>query len=61
MADWPTIASSATAGGTLVLAAVREPDDPFREGLHEASLTGEMLTVDLLYGDHEDGQRRSAA
>lgn len=37
--------------------AVREPDDPFREGLLEASLTGEMLTVDLLYGDHEGGQR----
>jgi hypothetical protein len=37
--------------------AVRGPDDPFREGLHEASLAGEMLTVDLLYGDHEGGQR----
>jgi hypothetical protein len=37
--------------------AVREPDDPFREGLYEASLAGEMLTVDLLYGDHEGGQR----
>jgi hypothetical protein len=36
---------------------VREPDDPFREGLHEAALAGEMLTVDLLYGDHEGGQR----
>ena len=37
--------------------AVREPDDPFREGLHEAFVAGEMLTVDLLYGDHEGGQR----
>ena len=37
--------------------AVRDPDDPFREGLLEASLTGETLTVDLLYGDHEGGQR----
>jgi hypothetical protein len=37
--------------------AVREPDDPFREGLDEASVAGEMLTVDLLYGDHEGGQR----
>jgi hypothetical protein len=37
--------------------AVREPDDPFREGLQDASLTGEMLTIDLLYGDHEGGQR----
>ena len=36
--------------------AIREPDDPFREGLREAFLAGEMLTVDLLYGDHEGGQ-----
>jgi hypothetical protein len=37
--------------------AIREPDDPFREGLHEAFLAGETLTVDLLYGDHEGGQQ----
>jgi hypothetical protein len=37
--------------------AVREPDDPFRGGLQEAFLSGAMLTVDLLYGDHEGGQR----
>lgn len=36
--------------------AIREPDDPFREGLREAYLEGETLTVDLLYGDHEGGQ-----
>jgi hypothetical protein len=36
--------------------AVREPDDPFREGLRDAVLAGETLTVDLLYGDHEGGQ-----
>ncbi len=36
--------------------AIREPDDPFREGLHEAFLAGGILTVDLLYGDHEGGQ-----
>jgi hypothetical protein len=36
--------------------AVREPDDPFREGLREAFLAGGVLTVDLLYGDHEGGQ-----
>jgi hypothetical protein len=36
--------------------AIREPDDPFREGLSEAFLAGELLTVDLLYGDHEGGQ-----
>lgn len=36
--------------------AVREPEDPFREGLDEAFLAGEMLMVDLLYGDHEGGQ-----
>ncbi|MFZ2112890.1 MAG: hypothetical protein WAU77_04065 [Solirubrobacteraceae bacterium] len=37
--------------------AIREPDDPFRKGLSEAFLTGETLTVDLLYGDHEGGQQ----
>jgi hypothetical protein len=36
--------------------SVREPDDPFREGLQAAFLAGEMLTVDLFYGDHEGGQ-----
>ena len=36
--------------------AIRDPDDPFRDGLREAFETGEVLTVDLLYGDHEGGQ-----
>ena len=36
---------------------MREPDDPFRGGLHEAFLADEMLTVDLLYGDRECGHR----
>ncbi|MCW3028732.1 MAG: hypothetical protein JWN81_1943 [Solirubrobacterales bacterium] len=36
--------------------AMREPDDPFREGLQDAFLAGRILTVDLLYGDHEGGQ-----
>jgi len=36
--------------------AIREPDDPFREGLDEAFSAGGILTVDLLYGDHEGGQ-----
>lgn len=39
------------------LGAVREPDDPFRDGLRDAFLAGGMLTLDLLYGDHEGGQR----
>jgi hypothetical protein len=37
--------------------AIRQPDDPFREGLSEAFLAGETLTIDLLYGDHEGGQQ----
>jgi hypothetical protein len=36
--------------------AIREPDDPFREGLDEAFDAGGVLTVDLLYGDHDGGQ-----
>ena len=38
-------------------AAVRAPDDPFRQQV-EAALAGQNpLVVDLLYGDHEGGQR----
>jgi hypothetical protein len=45
------------AGGTgFWQGGIREPDDPFREGLREAFLGGELMTVDLLYGDHEGGQ-----
>ncbi|HVC07899.1 MAG TPA: hypothetical protein VND98_09985 [Solirubrobacterales bacterium] len=36
--------------------AIRQPNDPFREGLEEAFEIGGTLTVDLLYGDHEGGQ-----
>jgi hypothetical protein len=36
--------------------SIREPDDPFRPGLAEAFENGEILTVDVLYGDHEGGQ-----
>jgi hypothetical protein len=37
--------------------AVREPDDPFRTELHAAVTARERLTVELLYGDNEGGQR----
>jgi hypothetical protein len=36
--------------------AIRERDDPFREGLGAAYAAGEVLSVDLVYGDHEGGQ-----
>jgi hypothetical protein len=36
--------------------AVRDPDDEFRPGLSEAIENEDILTVDLLYGDHEGGQ-----
>jgi hypothetical protein len=36
--------------------AVRDPGDPFRENLDEQYEGDGMLTVDLLYGDHEGGQ-----
>jgi hypothetical protein len=36
--------------------AIRDPEDPFRDGLREAFDAGEVLTVDLLYGDHEGRQ-----
>jgi hypothetical protein len=37
--------------------AIRGFDDPARAALVEAIEAGERLTVDLLYGDHEGGQR----
>jgi len=37
--------------------AIRERDDPFRAGLAETFESGGILTVDVLYGDHEGGQR----
>jgi hypothetical protein len=37
--------------------AVREPGDTFRDGLDEAFLAGAVVTIDLLYGDHEGNQR----
>ncbi|HXD55127.1 MAG TPA: hypothetical protein VN618_10275 [Solirubrobacteraceae bacterium] len=38
-------------------AAVREPDDPLLGPLKAAIADGPGITVDLLYGDHEGGQR----
>jgi hypothetical protein len=37
--------------------AVREPDDPSREGLQDTIFAGEMPTIDLFYRDYEGGQR----
>jgi len=36
--------------------AIRDPEDPFRQGLDEAYDAGEVMAVDLAYGDHEGGQ-----
>ncbi len=64
LADWVTISSLATAGGTLVLAvatfgSVRSANRTAR--VAELSLhvlaRGERIVVDLLYGDYEGGQR----
>jgi len=37
--------------------ALRDRADEMREGLDDAFAAGERLTLDLLYGDHEGGQR----
>jgi hypothetical protein len=37
--------------------AFRDPDDPVRESAVQAIKDGEPMTVDVLYGDHEGGQR----
>lgn len=38
-------------------AALRDASDPFYEPLLEAILAGTGISVDVLYGDHEGGQR----
>jgi hypothetical protein len=38
-------------------AAVRDRDDPLYEPLRKAIDAGETVSVDILYGDHEGGQR----
>jgi hypothetical protein len=38
-------------------AAIRAPDDPDGPAVRAAIAARELLTVDLLYGDHEGGQR----
>jgi hypothetical protein len=38
-------------------AAIRDPDDPLYEPVRRAIDTGAAITVDLLYGDHDGGQR----
>jgi hypothetical protein len=38
-------------------AAIRDPDEPSRPGLRDAIEKGQRIIVDLLYGDHEGGQR----
>jgi hypothetical protein len=38
-------------------AAIRDYEDPDRGPIHEAIEAGASLSIDLLYGDHEGGQR----
>jgi hypothetical protein len=38
-------------------AAIRDYEDPDRGRIHEAIEASASLTIDLLYGDHEGGQR----
>ena len=55
---WSTIASLATALGTLVLAvAFRDPERAGYEEARKVIEAHEAWTVELLYGDHEGGQR----
>jgi hypothetical protein len=38
-------------------AAIRGFDDPDRNRIHEAIQAATPISIDLLYGDHEGGQR----
>jgi hypothetical protein len=40
--------------------AIRDPDDPFHKPLLALARDGARLTIDLLYGDYEGGQRAIA-
>lgn len=40
--------------------AVRDLDDPLREPLLDAVARHERMTIDILYGDHDGGQRTIA-
>jgi len=40
--------------------SIRDADDPYRDGMLGAIEAHEPLTVDILYGDHEGGQRAIA-
>jgi hypothetical protein len=55
--DWSTIASPATAGGTLVLSALRDPAADTFQVVADAVKADQLLVIDLLYGDFEGGQR----
>lgn len=37
--------------------AIREPDDPLRDGVPEAIMARRRFAIEVLYGDHEGGQR----
>jgi hypothetical protein len=37
--------------------AVRDPEDPFYRPVHEAITARQQLYIEILYGDHEGGQR----
>ncbi len=59
MADWMTISALASAGGTLVLAgvtvgSVRSANRAARVADTEGS---QRMSIDVLYGDFEGGQR----
>ena len=40
--------------------AIRDAKDPFHEGIRVALGSGSRVAVDLMYGDHEGGQRTIA-
>jgi hypothetical protein len=49
-----------TGGDGFWQGAIRDPADPSYQGLRAAAEEGTRLTLDLLYSDHEGGQRAIA-
>ncbi len=40
--------------------AIRDPQDPYHEGIRSALSSGSRVQIDILYGDYEGGQRTVA-
>jgi hypothetical protein len=55
--DWVTISSLATADARARLRGIRGPTDPEFDQLARLVTTRERIVIDVMYSDHDGGQR----